>query len=37
MRLSLLPVWISNNIKVWDEIANPFPNVTGAAVEVGNG
>ena len=34
--LTLIPVWISNYIhdKVWDEIAWPFPNFNGAAVEV---
>ena len=32
----LIPAWISNYIqfKVWDEITYPFPNFSGAAIEV---
>ena len=32
----LIPAWISHYIhyKVWDEITYPFPNFSGAAIEV---
>ena len=34
--LTSIPAWISNHmrIKMWDEIAYPFPNFNGATVEV---
>ena len=34
--LTLIPAWISNHLpsKVWNEIAHPFPNLSGTTIEV---